>query len=77
MLGAFATVHQVPGCVAIIAAYGGVSLLLFVMYWVDKRAAKRGAQRTAENTLHLFELFCGWPGALTTILISLKPGWGI
>ena len=48
----------------IIAAYGGVSLLLFVIYWVDKRAAKRGAQRTAENTLHLFELCCGWPGAL-------------
>jgi len=46
------------------AAYGGVSLLLFVMYWIDKRAAQRGDQRTAENTLHLFELCCGWPGAL-------------
>lgn len=50
--------------VAILAAYGGVSLVLFVMYWIDKRAAQRGAQRIAENTLHLFELCCGWPGAL-------------
>lgn len=50
--------------IAIPAAYGGVSLLLFVMYWIDKRAAQRGGQRTAENTLHLFELCGGWPGAL-------------
>lgn len=50
--------------IAIPAAYGGVSLVLFVMYWIDKRAAQRGGQRTAENTLHLFELCCGWPGAL-------------
>lgn len=50
--------------VSILAAYGGVSLVLFVMYWIDKRAAQRGGQRTAENTLHLFEFCCGWPGAL-------------
>ncbi|MDS1309232.1 cold shock and DUF1294 domain-containing protein [Marinobacter xiaoshiensis] len=50
--------------VSILAAYGGVSLVLFVMYWIDKRAAQRGGQRTAENTLHFFELCCGWPGAL-------------
>lgn len=45
-------------------AYGAVSLVVFVMYWIDKRAATRGAKRTPENTLHLFELLCGWPGAL-------------
>lgn len=50
--------------VSIPAVFGAVSLVLFVMYWIDKRAAQRGAQRTAENTLHLFELCCGWPGAL-------------
>ena len=50
--------------VSFLAAYGGVSLVLFVMYWIDKRAAQRSAQRTAEKTLHLFELCCGWPGAL-------------
>lgn len=49
---------------SVLAAYGGVSLVLFVMYWIDKRAAKKGGQRTAENTLHFFELCCGWPGAL-------------
>jgi len=50
--------------VSIMAAYGGVSLVSFVMYWIDKQAARRGGQRIAENTLHLFELCCGWPGAL-------------
>ena len=34
------------------------------MYGMDKAAAQRGGQRTAENTLHLFEVCCGWPGAL-------------
>lgn len=50
--------------VSVPAAYVGASLVLFVMYWIDKKAAQRGAQRTAEKTLHLFELCCGWPGAL-------------
>jgi uncharacterized membrane protein YsdA (DUF1294 family)/cold shock CspA family protein len=50
--------------VSIPAIYGGASLVLFVMYWIDKKAAQRGAQRTAEKTLHFFELCCGWPGAL-------------
>lgn len=50
--------------VSILAVYGGVSLVLFVMYWIDKRAAQLGDQRIAEKTLHIFELCCGWPGAL-------------
>ncbi|HET8849671.1 MAG TPA: cold shock and DUF1294 domain-containing protein [Marinobacter sp.] len=50
--------------VLIVAAYGGMSLVSFLMYWIDKRSAQRGGQRIAENTLHLFELCCGWPGAL-------------
>lgn len=54
--------HYLP--FSILAAYGGVSLVLFMMYGMDKAAARRGGQRTAENTLHLFELCCGWPGAL-------------
>ena len=49
---------------ATLAVYGVVSLVTFVMYWIDKRAAIRGAQRTPENTLHLLELLCGWPGAV-------------
>jgi uncharacterized membrane protein YsdA (DUF1294 family)/cold shock CspA family protein len=54
--------HYLP--MSVLATYGGVSLVLFVMYGMDKAAAQRGGQRTAENTLHLFELCCGWPGAL-------------
>ncbi|WP_264673233.1 DUF1294 domain-containing protein [Marinobacter sp. ELB17] len=50
------------------------------MYWIDKRAAKRGAQRTAENTLHLFERCCGWPSRFSGIkcgraAISSCSGW--
>lgn len=50
--------------VSVPGAYFAVSLIVFLMYWIDKRAATRGAQRTPEKTLHLLELFCGWPGAL-------------
>lgn len=46
------------------ALYAGMSLLTFLTYWLDKRAARRDAQRTPENTLHLLSLLCGWPGAL-------------
>ena len=48
----------------ILAAYVVVSLLTFVMYAVDKSAAKNGARRTPESTLHLLSLAGGWPGAL-------------
>jgi uncharacterized membrane protein YsdA (DUF1294 family)/cold shock CspA family protein len=48
----------------ILALYMGVSLLTFIMYAVDKSAARRGAWRTQESTLHLLSLVGGWPGAL-------------
>lgn len=41
-----------------------VSLITFCAYALDKRAARRGAWRTSESTLHLLALFGGWPGAL-------------
>ncbi|MEO0795262.1 MAG: DUF1294 domain-containing protein [Verrucomicrobiota bacterium] len=41
-----------------------MSLVTFVAYGIDKRAAKKGSRRIPENTLHLFALFGGWPGAL-------------
>lgn len=41
-----------------------VSMLTFVVYALDKSAAKKGAWRTSESTLHLLALACGWPGAL-------------
>ena len=40
------------------------SALTFIMYAADKSAARKGASRTPENTLHLLSLAGGWPGAL-------------
>jgi len=40
-----------------------LNLVTFFVYWQDKFAATQGAWRTAENTLHLFGLAGGWPGA--------------
>ncbi len=48
----------------ILAIYLIVSLLTFIIYAFDKSAAKKGAWRTQENTLHLLSLAGGWPGAL-------------
>lgn len=40
-----------------------LNLVTFFVYWLDKYAAQQGRWRTAENTLHLFSLLGGWPGA--------------
>jgi uncharacterized membrane protein YsdA (DUF1294 family)/cold shock CspA family protein len=48
----------------ILALYIVGSLFTFIMYAVDKSAAKKGSWRTQENTLHLLSLAGGWPGAL-------------
>jgi uncharacterized membrane protein YsdA (DUF1294 family)/cold shock CspA family protein len=48
----------------IFAIYMVASLLSFIMYFFDKSAARKGAWRTQENTLHLLSLAGGWPGAL-------------
>lgn len=45
-------------------AYGVLSVVSFVQYWLDKRSAETGRWRTPENTLHITELLGGWPGAL-------------
>lgn len=44
--------------------YALMSVVSFIAYAVDKSAARRGAWRTAESTLHLLALAGGWPGAL-------------
>ncbi len=41
-----------------------MSVITWLAYWIDKRAARRDAQRTPEATLHLLEFLGGWPGAL-------------
>lgn len=48
----------------ILALYIGLSIFTYVAYALDKSAAKTGAWRTQESTLHLFALAGGWPGAL-------------
>jgi uncharacterized membrane protein YsdA (DUF1294 family)/cold shock CspA family protein len=48
----------------ILALYMVVSLLTFIMYAVDKSAAKRGDWRTQESTLHFLSIAGGWPGAI-------------
>lgn len=57
-----AVFRVVPVMVA--GGIAGLSLLTFVVYGLDKRAAGRGDQRTPENHLHLLSLVGGWPGAL-------------
>jgi uncharacterized membrane protein YsdA (DUF1294 family) len=46
-----------------------MSLLCFGVYALDKTAARRNRRRVPENTLHLLDLLCGWPGGL------LAQGW--
>ena len=48
----------------IAAAYACLSVITFVVYAVDKSAARRKGPRTPERTLHLLALAGGWPGAL-------------
>ncbi|MDP2263881.1 MAG: cold shock and DUF1294 domain-containing protein [Hydrogenophaga sp.] len=40
-----------------------LNLATFYLYWQDKFAASKGRWRTTEDTLHLFGLLGGWPGA--------------
>lgn len=48
----------------ILALYSVASIFTFMVYALDKSAAKKGAWRTQEKTLHLLSLVGGWPGAL-------------
>ena len=48
----------------VMVIYSINSLLTFILYWSDKRAAENGTQRTPENTLQLLSLVGGWPGGL-------------
>lgn len=41
-----------------------LSLVSLAMYAHDKHAARQGAWRTPENSLHLADLVGGWPGGL-------------
>lgn len=49
---------------ALLALLAVMNLLAYGAYWLDKRAARAGAQRTPENHLHLLALLGGWPAGL-------------
>ena len=53
--------HPIPG---LALAFVLNSLLEILFYREDKRLAERQEWRIPEATLHFWELFCGWPGAL-------------
>ena len=48
----------------VLAIYLGASAMAFLAYALDKSAAMKGRWRTPENTLHIYALAGGWPGAL-------------
>lgn len=48
----------------IISVYFIASIITFIVYALDKSAAKSNRWRIKENTLHLCDLIGGWPGAL-------------
>ena len=48
----------------IFAFYLIASLITFTVYAMDKAAARIGAWRTPESTLHALALVGGWPGAM-------------
>lgn len=49
---------------AVIIVYAVLSAVLFVLYGIDKAAARRDRRRTPEVTLHVMAALGGWPGAL-------------
>ncbi|MEE4278530.1 MAG: cold shock and DUF1294 domain-containing protein [Halieaceae bacterium] len=59
-VGTFST----EGPLVLLPYYVVASIVTFLAYYIDKSAAKRGGRRTAEQTLHVFSLIGGWPGAL-------------
>jgi uncharacterized membrane protein YsdA (DUF1294 family)/cold shock CspA family protein len=48
----------------ILGIYLAASVVTFIMYAVDKSAAKNDTWRTPESTLHWLSIIGGWPGAL-------------
>ena len=62
IVGASVAASMIPP--AILVVYLAASVITFIVYAMDKSAARKGAWRTSENTLHLLSLAGGWPGAL-------------
>jgi uncharacterized membrane protein YsdA (DUF1294 family) len=52
-----------PDAPLVLGAYLALSLVAFLAYGLDKRAARAGARRIPERTLHLLALAGGFAGA--------------
>jgi uncharacterized membrane protein YsdA (DUF1294 family) len=57
-----AATRGVPAWAALL--YAGASLLCFVLYGVDKTAARAGRERISESMLLSLGFIGGWPGAI-------------
>ena len=65
-LVAFVLLHWAAPLI-ILAIYVAVSLLTFLAYRADKRAAELGTWRTPEASLLLLGVVGGWPGAIVAM----------
>ncbi|MDQ7731658.1 DUF1294 domain-containing protein [Halomonas sp. SpR1] len=50
--------------IPIVAFYAVVSILAYIIYAIDKKAAIKNRRRVSEKSLHLLGVLGGWPGAL-------------
>ncbi|MBF57772.1 DUF1294 domain-containing protein [Halomonas sp. FeN2] len=47
-----------------VAFYAVVSVIAYITYAIDKKAAIKNRRRVSEKSLHLLGVVGGWPGAL-------------
>ncbi|MCL5426913.1 MAG: DUF1294 domain-containing protein [Gammaproteobacteria bacterium] len=50
--------------IPIVAFYVVVSVIAYITYAIDKKAAIKNRRRVSEKSLHLLGVLGGWPGAL-------------
>lgn len=78
-VGVAALTGWLPG--AVLLLYLAASAITFVVYALDKSAARKDRWRTRESTLHLLSLVGGWPGALAAQRLlrhkSVKPSFRV
>lgn len=59
-----ATGEIMNATITIISIYAIMSLVSFILFFIDKKRAETKGWRIREYYLHLVELLGGWPGAL-------------
>ncbi|MBT2788285.1 MULTISPECIES: DUF1294 domain-containing protein [unclassified Halomonas] len=50
--------------IPIVAFYAVMSVIAYITYAIDKKAAIKNRRRVSEKSLHLLGIVGGWPGAL-------------